>query len=121
MFYFFHDMGNNVNIVNMKTNIIDRIIKSFKVGETYSRELIEQILMYKPGGSINKGVLGGPNVGYLCLMVTLQKFENNKDFTDHIAGSMLFWSGQKDPRSAETAIKKKKGRFFVFVRASHSE
>lgn len=102
-------------IMNMdKSNIITGF---FEIGKSYPREIIEQVLGYKPGGSDRKGVLGGPNVGYLCLMVTLQKFEYNKDFIDHITGTSLFWSGQKTKRLAESAIKKESGRFFVFVRA----
>ena len=98
------------------------IVSSFKIGETYSVERIEEVLGYKPGGADRKGVLGGEKTDYLVLKITFEKVtEMNDDYQDHIFGSTLFWSSQRNRRFAERCACDKKHDVFVFVRVKFGD
>lgn len=101
------------NIFSKSRELVDR----FKIGETYSVSDIEDALGYKPGGADRKGVLGGDHTDYLVLKITFQKVQDmNHDYYDHIYGSTLFWSSQRNRRFAERCACDGKHDVFIFVR-----
>ena len=89
---------------------------SLEIGHIYTLEYMSQLLGWQSQASKGKGVLSPSGSDAQILLMHLEKDKySTQEYSDHLYGTTLFWSGQNKIKSTERALIDGSKDTFIFI------